>query len=483
MALYKDGNVIRTYEEQVDHLTKAHREQLNINQNIGNKLKELVGGYNLVRFAFTRQGIYHRLKNPKIKNPTINGEPGDYFEITSQVKYDIPAYGYLDSDNDIVIAYFGDFMSPYSTLVVRNVTRGVENEDNTIEYENFEGTWLNDYEPNDRKNQLFTVIDDIEYRAKTQYVSFDLNGDGVYNYVFIGVIDNGKDGKSIISVNRDNIEQVLPKLSYQDSIVITEAFDNYEIGDVYEFVGTSLPLSKIGNIRGATGAVGNKGEKGDQGIQGVQGFQGIPGIKGDKGDKGEPGTQGLTIYTGVYNNPAELPLFSSAKVGDAYRVLNTSGEIVTYDLYFKAQDGTTWDIQPNWGGIKGDKGDKGDTGLQGLQGVQGIQGEKGNPGAIAEVVQETGSAEDKVMSQKATTDALYGKVNKINKGLYWRIYAVDGITGANSFMEVSFEPKKNKIPIRDEYGRLKADDAVHDKDVVNLGQLKKILADLGLPID
>ena len=108
--------------------------------------------------------------------------------------------------------------------------------------------------------------------------------------------------KSIISVNRDNIEQVLPKLSYQDSIVITEAFDGYEIGDVYEFVGTSLPLSKIGNIRGATGAVGNKGEKGDQGIQGVQGFQGIPGIKGDKGDKGEPGTQGLTIYTGVYNN-------------------------------------------------------------------------------------------------------------------------------------------------------------------------------------
>ena len=66
---------------------------------------------------------------------------------------------------------------------------------NTIEYENFEGTWLNDYEPIDRKNQLFTVIDDIEYRTKTQYVSFDLNGDGVYNYVFIGVIDNGKDGK------------------------------------------------------------------------------------------------------------------------------------------------------------------------------------------------------------------------------------------------------------------------------------------------
>ena len=30
MALYKDGEVIRTYEEQIDHLTAAHREQLNI---------------------------------------------------------------------------------------------------------------------------------------------------------------------------------------------------------------------------------------------------------------------------------------------------------------------------------------------------------------------------------------------------------------------------------------------------------------------
>lgn len=483
MALYKDGNVIRTYEEQVDHLTKAHREQLTINQNVGNKLKELVGGYNLVRFAFTRQGVYHRLKNAKIKNPTINGEPGDYFEITSQVEYDIPAYGYLDSDNNIVIAYFGDFMSPYSTLVVRNVTRGVENEDNTIEYENFEGTWLNDYEPIDRKNQLFTVIDDIEYRAKTQYVSFDLNGDGVYNYVFIGVVDNGKDGKSIISVNRDNIEQVLPKLSYQDSIVIAEAFDNYEIGDVYEFVGASLPLSKIGNIRGATGAVGDKGEKGDQGIQGVQGVQGITGAKGEKGDKGEPGTQGLTIYTGVYNNPAELPLFSSAKVGDAYRVLNTSGEIVTYDLYFKAQDGTTWDIQPNWGGIKGDKGDKGDMGLQGIQGVQGVQGEKGNPGAVAEVVQETGSATDKVISQKTVTDKLSEKVNKIKKGYYWRIYAVDGTTGANTFVEASFNALAHKLPIRDKNGRLRANEAVENEDVINYGQLKRILAGLGLPIE
>lgn len=93
------------------------------------------------------------------------------------------------------------------------------------------------------------------------------------------------------------------------------------------------------------------------------------------------------------------------------------------------------------------------------------------------IVQEKGTATDKVMSQKAVTDALGGKVDKIEKGLYWRVYAVDRITGANSFMEVSFEPKKDKIPVRDEYGRLKAEDAVYNKDVVNLGQLTMKLLD------
>ena len=96
---------------------------------------------------------------------------------------------------------------------------------------------------------------------------------------------------------------------------------------------------------------------------------------------------------------------------------------------------------------------------------------------VTDVVQETGQSETAVMSQKATTDALDGKVNKVKKGLYWRVYAVDGTTGVNSYIEVSITAKENKIPIRDENGRLRANEAADEKDVVNLGQLKTVLVD------
>lgn len=93
------------------------------------------------------------------------------------------------------------------------------------------------------------------------------------------------------------------------------------------------------------------------------------------------------------------------------------------------------------------------------------------------IVQETGSAENKVMSQKAVTDNLSVKVNKIKKGIYWRVYAVDGEAGVDSFLEVSFGALSDKIPIRDKNGRLRVNDAVDDEDVVNLGQLTTILLD------
>lgn len=57
MAIYKDGNIYRTYEEQVDHLTEAHRDQLTVNSNLSEQLNKLIentsyGGQNLVRFSF-----------------------------------------------------------------------------------------------------------------------------------------------------------------------------------------------------------------------------------------------------------------------------------------------------------------------------------------------------------------------------------------------------------------------------------------------
>lgn len=387
MPLIKDGIVYRTYEEQVEYLTKAHNEQLIVNKNLTRDINELgiaanLGGYNLVRFAFETQGIYYKLSQSKIPNPTANGDIGDYFEITSHNTHDIPAYGYLGEGNQIEISFYGDFMSEYSELAVRNVTKGVENY-TTVQYENFEGTSLNDYDANDRKKQVFTILDDIRYGGETQYGSFDLNNDGIYNFVYLGSIKNGINGRNIYSVNNENCQYYANICQIDDSVVFTEDSNtsainsNAKIGDVYSLRATGW--TRIGNIRGEQGEQGIQGIQGKQGIQGVQGEQGIQGEKGDKGEKGDNAIA-LKIHTGVLNNPSELPEFSSVEVGEAYRILNISGATISYDLYFKAVDGTTWDIQPNWGGTKGDKGDKGDTGEQGIQGVQGPQGPQGVQG-------------------------------------------------------------------------------------------------------
>lgn len=391
MALYKDGEVIRTYEEQVDHLTEAHREQLIINKNVIRELNELsvasnLGGYNLVRFAFEKQGVFYKIANESI-TVNLTGRVGDYAEIITNNLNDIPAYGYFTGEHTIKISWFGDFIKQYSKFTVNNVTTGQSNEE-SITTVTFTGTSLADYDPNECKKQLFSVISDLAFNTRTQYVSFDLNRDDIYSFVFIGGVTNGADGKSIYTVNNANIATVLQGVTIDDSVLFGE--DNQtsyvnstaKIGDLYRFKGNNI-WEKIGNIRGAQGLKGDKGDTGEQGIQGIQGIQGVQGEKGQKGDKGDPGDQGLLIHDAILNSPSELPNFATAKIGDAYRIIDTSGSVVVYNLYFKAVDGTTWSIQPNWGGVKGDKGDKGDTGLQGEQGIQGIQGpkgEKGDPG-------------------------------------------------------------------------------------------------------
>lgn len=391
MALYKDGEIYRTYEEQIDHLTEAHREQLTINKNISNNLNELniasnLGGYNLVRFSFEKQGTFFKVANKQI---TVNliGNVGDFVEIMTHNPNDIPAYGFFSSEHTIDIAFAGDFIENYGTYTVKNVTSGQSNIE-TIGVVAFTGTSLLDYDANAVKKQLFNVISDLAFGTRTQYVSFDLNRDGVYSFVFIGTISNGKDGASIYSTEGVTLETLIQQIKVNDSILFaedntTDLIDpNAVIGDVFIYKGNNQ-WEKTGNIRGAKGDKGDKGEKGDQGIQGVQGIQGIQGEKGEKGDKGDTGDQGLRIHDEILSNPSRLPSFADAQIGDAYRVINTSGSNVTYDLYFKSVDGTDWSIQPNWGGVKGDKGDKGDTGLTGAQGVQGIQGATGATGPMA----------------------------------------------------------------------------------------------------
>ena len=399
MAIYKDENIYRTYEEQVDHLTEAHRKQLTVNSNLSEQLNELIentsyGGQNLVRFSFLKRGnLYYRLSDIfNSQTQLLGGDVGDYVEISSGRPDDIPAYGYISEGGatmcKITLAFKGDFIDREAPITMRNVKKGNTSTPAPIStslWTSFGGTSLNDYDPNDRKKQVFNVLDDVFYNSRTQYGAFDLNGDGVYNFVYLGAVFNGEDGKSVRTTTGSDTAAVVAEMQEGDSILFgadnkTSAVDaSATAGDLYRFFGNNR-FVKMGNIKGAKGAKGDKGDKGEQGIQGVQGPQGAKGAKGDKGDKGDTGDQGVTIYTGVKNSPDELPPFSSAKLGDAYRVINTSGTTVAYDLYFKAEGGTTWDIQPNWGGVKGDKGDKGDKGAQGIQGVQGPQGAKGAKG-------------------------------------------------------------------------------------------------------
>ena len=387
MSLIKDGNVYRTIEEQVKHLTNAHLEQLTQNENFSNQIKELtvasnLGGYNIVRFSFEKQGTFYRFLNNRISYP-FEGDTNDYIEIYSDSNNDIPAYGYCDGNGNVNISFLGDFEQNYSVLNIRNVTKNTNGTIN-VQLTAFSGTSLLDHNPNDVKKQLFNVINDLAYNTRTQYVSFDLNNDNVYNYVFVGININGKNGRSFYATNSIDFNEVFLQMSEGDLLLISSTgaeipyINNPNRGDVYIYNGNNVFELK-GSILGPKG---DKGEKGDQGIQGIQGEKGEQGIQGIQGEKGEPGTPGsaINILDGIYSNPSELPSFSSINVNNGYLVIDTSGSVVTYDLYYKAEDGTNWSIVPNWGGIPGPKGDKGDPGANGSQGIQGERGEKGEQG-------------------------------------------------------------------------------------------------------
>ena len=139
-------------------------------------------------------------------------------------------------------------------------------------------------------------------------------------------------------------------------------------------VGPQGPQGEQG-IQGEQGPQGIQGPQGPQGDIGPQGPQGEQGPQGPKGDTGENGTS-LNISSTIYDNPANLPPFESANVNDAYIVQTET----SYDLYFKAQDGSTWTIIENWGGIQGPQGEQGPQGIQGPQGPQGPKGDTGPQG-------------------------------------------------------------------------------------------------------
>ena len=250
---------------------------------------------------------------------------------------------------------------------------------------------------------------------------------------------------------------------------------------------------------GPQGPIGPQGEQGPQGVQGVQGPQGPQGVQGEKGEQGPIGPQGLPgasgndfVIIGTVNNPSQLP--TTAKPGDAYFVgLNAPRDVWAYDGLT-----STWVNQGQLRGPQGPQGPQGQTGPKGEQGVQGPQGEQGVQGpqgergpqglqgiqgvgieaidhgnativgnktetpisitltngdkvdflvvaqngkdgsdAAVEIVQATGASESAVMSQKAVTNELAKKQDRLTAGENitienGKISAVDTDTGATS---------------------------------------------------
>lgn len=466
MALIKDGKVYRTIEEQVNHLTEAHLAQLTQNENINMQLQELtvssnLGGYNLVRFAFEKSGEFYKIANDTLACP-LDCDENDYIEISSNEANDIPAYGYCNGNHVISISSYGDFIENYTQLTFRNVTKNISTVSN-VALKKFNGTGLADYNPNNVKKQLFNVISDLAYNNRTQYVSFDLNGDGVFNFVFIGVNGQGRDGLNSLTYNtiyystsdvvagttkivqeRTKFNRapivgdmcIIPYVYMVNSSDFTTWITYLTNCTVESFDNNSIIFNVIDKVN-IKGQKGDTGATGAQGIQGVQGVQGVPGEKGDKGDKGDPG-ESIDIKSGIVQNPSNLPEFSTTEENDAYVVLNTSGATVAYDLYFHGIGGTDWTIIPNWGGIKGDKGDTGATGAQGVQGIQGEQGEKGNDGLNAAAQKFIGLSTDAIYTGSSLTLKNSTFNRNINVGEYITFYiqttASSSISGSGTYL-------------------------------------------------
>ena len=392
MALIKDGNVYRTPEEQIIHLTEEHIKQLVVNKNISQRMQELSSMYNIVGYNVVRN--YNNATNSfKIKEISIPEDfisllkEGDFVVFNSNNPNDIPAYGFVGRNSVINFAFNGDYVEDYPYLTV-DVKNSNYNGSVVVEYETAKATSLSDKDAGMYKNQIFIVLEDEKFGCSTQYVSYDVNMDGEYEFVYIGPIRNGKDGSSIFTASSDDYETVKQRIKIGDILISTTHISsviNYadktngcEPYTVLEYMGANEYLFK-GSILGKQGPQGEQGPRGFQGLQGVQGEQGPQGVAGPRGPEGKAGSV-FNLKSGILNNPSELPDFSTANVGDAYRVINISEGIVKYDIYFKAEDGEDWDFQPDWGGIQGPQGPQGPVGPQGLQGIQGPQGPEGPAG-------------------------------------------------------------------------------------------------------
>lgn len=92
-----------------------------------------------------------------------------------------------------------------------------------------------------------------------------------------------------------------------------------------------------------------------------------------------------------------------------------------------------------------------------------------------DIAQETGESTEAVMSQKATTDALGGKVDKVSKvsGVY--VYTTEA-NGQQTVRQSTNTPKAYVVPMTDANGNIKTNAPVEDLDVAN----KKYVDDVAI---
>ena len=224
-----------------------------------------------------------------------------------------------------------------------------------------------------------------------------------------------------------------------DNIQIPEQINNATV-EVDSNIGTpSATASVVGNtisfdFKNLKGEAGPKGEKGEKGERGEQGLPGNDGAKGEKGEVGMQGNSGVVdasnktlVNDAITGGETD---FLSAEVGklgiltydcskggsithatlqDAINSVPTTFQKVGLTIIYKSGDtihrytlkANAWSIDPaNWFSVEDKFNDLVDKTTMDTK-----LDKKFDKKSVA---QESGSAEDKVMSQKAVSDELNG---------------------------------------------------------------------------
>ena len=247
--------------------------------------------------------------------------------------------------------------------------------------------------------------------------------------ITIGTVTNGDTASASITGDSPNytLNLVLPKGAKGDKGDQGEKGDK---GNAFTFA--DFTPEELASLKGEKG---EKGEKGDKGEQGERGEQGLPGNDGAKGEKGEVGMQGNSGVTDASNKTLVNDAitggetdFLSAEVGklgiltydcskggsvthatlqDAINSVPTTFQKIGLTIIYKSGNtihrytlkANAWSTNPaNWFSVENKLNNLVDKTTMGTELNKKFDKES--------VAQESGSAEDKVMSQKAVSDEL-----------------------------------------------------------------------------